>query len=68
MPILILNGFIMVNNINVMHSDCTAFGLNRSVKNFIYLLQEKLASHLAFARINVIHLIPKHQNPSFHTR
>ena len=38
----------MVNNVNVMYCDCTALGLHRSVKNFIYLLQEKLASHRAF--------------------
>ena len=54
----------MVNNVNVMYSDCTALGLHRSVKNFIYLLQEKLASYRAFVHINVIHLIPKHQNLS----
>ena len=57
----------MVNNVNVMYSDCTALGLYRSVKNFIYLLQEKLASHRAFVHINVIHLISKHQNSSFDT-
>ena len=57
----------MVSNVNVMYSDRTALGLHRSVKNFIYLLQEKLASHRALVHINVIHLVPKHQNPSFDT-
>ena len=57
----------MVNNVNVKYSDCTALGLHRLVKNFVYLVQEKLASHRAFVHINVIHLIPKHQNPCFDT-
>ena len=43
-----LSGFVMVNNVNVMYCDCTALGLNRSVKNCIYLVQEKRASHRAF--------------------
>ena len=41
----------MVNNVNVMYSDCTALGLHRSVNNFMYFLQEKLASHLAFVYV-----------------
>ena len=57
----------MVNNVNVMYCDCAALGLHRLVKKVIYLLQEKLASHRAFVYINVIHLIPKHQNPGFDT-
>ena len=57
----------MVNNVNAMSSDCAALGLHHSVKNFIYLLQEKLASYRSFVYINVIHLISKHQNPSFDT-
>ena len=57
----------MVNDVNVMNSDYTALGLHRSVKNFIYLLQEKPANNRAFVHINVIHLISKQLNPSFDT-
>ena len=45
----------------------TALRLHRSIKNFIYLLHEMLASHRVFAHINAIYLISKHQNSSFDT-
>ena len=57
----------LLGDVNVMYSDCTALRLHRSIKNFIYLLHEMLASHRVFAHINAIYLISKHQSSSFDT-